>query len=130
MASKPPSGASRLPEILSFCSFWVKDCRSEVRVITFRNEKGGSLLGHGWASLERKRREGGVRRGRGVEGRAGERKRRRGEHGGEEEEEKRGARERGRGRGRGGEEKWERKGRGEEEEEERKRRRWEGERKR
>lgn len=53
MASKPPSGASRLPDILSFWSSSVKKFKSLVSLMTFWKENGGSLLGHGWESLRR-----------------------------------------------------------------------------
>lgn len=51
IASKPPSGASRLPDILSFWSLLVKSLNSLVSLITFWKENGGSLLGQGWLSL-------------------------------------------------------------------------------
>lgn len=53
MASKPPSGASRLPEILSFSSLFRNSAKFSVRLMTFLKEKGGSLLGHGSFSLGR-----------------------------------------------------------------------------
>ena len=58
MASNPPSGASRLPDILSFWSFAVNSATLLVSLMTFWKENGGSLLGHGVLSL---RREGGGR---------------------------------------------------------------------
>lgn len=51
MASKPPSGASRLPDMRSRWSFCLKELVSLVRVMTLRNENGGSLLVHGSANL-------------------------------------------------------------------------------
>lgn len=51
MASNPPSGASRFPDILSFWSSEVKTFRLLVSLMTFSKEKGGSLLGHGCLSL-------------------------------------------------------------------------------
>lgn len=51
MASKPPSGASRLPEIRSPCSLSLNSSTSSVRLMTFLKEKGGSLLGQGSFSL-------------------------------------------------------------------------------
>ena len=56
MASKPPSGASRLPEIRSSCSLFRNSSTSWVSLMTFLKEKGGSLLGQGSFSLGRGRR--------------------------------------------------------------------------
>lgn len=56
MASNPPSGASRLPEIRSFFSFSVNRVMLLVRGIVFWKEKGGSLSGHGCFSLGEKGR--------------------------------------------------------------------------
>lgn len=53
MASKPPSGASRLPEIRSPSSLFRNSSKFSVRLITFLKEKGGSLLGQGSFSLGR-----------------------------------------------------------------------------
>lgn len=53
MASKPPSGASRLPETRSPCSLFRNSFTSSVRLMTFLKEKGGSLLGQGSFSLGR-----------------------------------------------------------------------------
>lgn len=57
MASKPPSGASRLPETRSPCSFLRNSSTSSVRLMTFLKEKGASLLGQGSFSLGRGGRE-------------------------------------------------------------------------
>lgn len=51
MASKPPSGASRLPEIRSFSSSWLKWSMLLVRRMTFLKEKGGSASFQGSRSL-------------------------------------------------------------------------------
>ena len=53
MASKPPSGASRLPEMRSPFSLFRNSSTSSVRLMTFLKEKGGSLLGQGSFSLAR-----------------------------------------------------------------------------
>lgn len=53
MASNPPSGASRLPDIFSAWSSFVKKFTSSVSLMTFWKENGGSLLGHGSRSLMR-----------------------------------------------------------------------------
>lgn len=53
MASKPPSGASRLPEIRSPSSLFRNSSKFSVRLMTFLKEKGGSLLGQGSFSLGR-----------------------------------------------------------------------------
>lgn len=53
MASKPPSGASRLPEIVSSLSLLLKKSKSFVSLMTFWKENGGSLSGHGLLSLSR-----------------------------------------------------------------------------
>ena len=53
MASKPPSGASRLPEMRSPFSLFRNSSTSSVRLMTFLKEKGGSLLGQGSFSLGR-----------------------------------------------------------------------------
>lgn len=54
MASKPPSGASRFPEILSFWSSWVNSLTLLVNLMTFLKANGGSLLGHGCLSLTKR----------------------------------------------------------------------------
>lgn len=51
MASNPPSGASRLPDILSFCRICLKVVMLLVRVMTCLKEKGESLFVHGSFSL-------------------------------------------------------------------------------
>lgn len=51
MASNPPSGASRLPDILSFCRMFLKVLMLLVRVMTCWKENGGSLFCHGSFSL-------------------------------------------------------------------------------
>lgn len=53
MASKPPSGASKLPEMRSPFSLFRNSSTSSVRLMTFLKEKGGSLLGQGSFSLAR-----------------------------------------------------------------------------
>jgi hypothetical protein len=53
MASKPPSGASRLPEMRSPCSLFQNSSTFSVKLITFLKENGGSLLGQGSFSLGR-----------------------------------------------------------------------------
>lgn len=58
MASNPPSGASKLPDILSFWSSLLKKSRLLVSLMTFLKENGGSLLGHGWASLRERKKDG------------------------------------------------------------------------
>ena len=57
MASKPPSGASRLPEIRSPFSLFRNSSTSSVRLMTFLKEKGASLLGQGSFSLGGGRKE-------------------------------------------------------------------------
>lgn len=51
MASNPPSGASRLPDILSFCRICLKVLMLLVRLMTCWKENGGSLFGHGSCNL-------------------------------------------------------------------------------
>lgn len=51
MASKPPSGASRLPEMRSLLSSWLKLLMLLVRRMTFLKENGESALGQGSRSL-------------------------------------------------------------------------------
>lgn len=51
MASNPPSGASRLPDILSFCRICLKVLMLLVRVMTCWKENGGSLFTHGSFNL-------------------------------------------------------------------------------
>ncbi len=64
MASKPPSGASRLPDIFSFWSSLLKKSKLLVSLMTFRKENGGSLSGHGCLSLRRRKEDGQKMRGR------------------------------------------------------------------
>lgn len=56
MASKPPSGASRLPEMRSFLSSSLKWLMLLVRRMTFLKEKGESALFQGSRSLGESRR--------------------------------------------------------------------------
>lgn len=67
MASKPPSGASRLPEMRSPCSLSQNSSTFSVKLITFLKENGGSLLGQGSFSLGRGRDRVSVREGSGVQ---------------------------------------------------------------
>lgn len=53
MASKPPSGASKLPDIFSLWSLPLKNFKSLVSLMTFWKENGASLSGHGSLSLRR-----------------------------------------------------------------------------
>lgn len=53
MASKPPSGASRLPDIRSPCSLSRNSSTLSVKLMTFLKENGGSLLGQGSFSLDK-----------------------------------------------------------------------------
>lgn len=68
MASKPPSGASRLPEMRSFLSSLLKLLMSLVRRMTFLKEKGESALFQGSRSLG-ERGEQGFCWGTGAKGR-------------------------------------------------------------
>lgn len=65
MASKPPSGASRLPEIRSPCSLSKNSSTLSVKLMTFLKENGGSLLGQGSFSLNRGGHRVSVREGSG-----------------------------------------------------------------
>lgn len=71
MASKPPSGASRFPEIRSLLSSWLKWLMLLVRRMTFLKENGESALCQGSRSLGEMEPGAGVGqepRGAGVQG--------------------------------------------------------------